>query len=151
MGQEAEPKIDGALKAMNDLVKCRTGDNDYLLANVLTIADIAGVCAVGQPDFAGIRSGWQNHNWLVIGKSLTKGRASRKRDRDVRLEVQCDIRAGLKKVGYHRCGYRDQLTLVFSIRPASFQESGIVGRGEFINFEKLCPVLLYPDQSNIKI
>jgi glutathione S-transferase len=53
-------KIDGALKTMSELVKSRTGGSDYLLANVLTIADIAVVCAVGHTDFAGIRPGWQD-------------------------------------------------------------------------------------------
>ncbi|KIV85543.1 hypothetical protein PV11_01226 [Exophiala sideris] len=53
-------KIDGALKALNELAKSRKEGSDYLLADVMTIADIAVVCAVGQVDFAGIRQGWQD-------------------------------------------------------------------------------------------
>ncbi|KAI1617953.1 hypothetical protein EDD37DRAFT_691507 [Exophiala viscosa] len=53
-------KIDGALKAMNELAKSRKEGSDYLLADVMTIADIAVICAVGQVDFGGVRPGWQD-------------------------------------------------------------------------------------------
>ena len=53
-------KIDGAMKAMDELVKKKKdGGDDYLLGGTLTIADIAVVCAVGQIDFTGVRTGWQ--------------------------------------------------------------------------------------------
>jgi glutathione S-transferase len=53
-----ERKIDGAMKAMNELVKAK-GSSEYLLGGKLTIADIAVVCAVSQIDWGGIREGWQ--------------------------------------------------------------------------------------------
>ena len=53
-------KIDGAMKAMDELVKKRDSGDDYLLGGTLTIADIAVVCAVGQIDFTGVRAGWQD-------------------------------------------------------------------------------------------
>ncbi|KAK7887302.1 hypothetical protein LTR67_009722 [Exophiala xenobiotica] len=51
-------KVDGAMKAMNELAKER-GSSDYLLGDVLTIADIAVVCAVGMVEFAGLRPQWK--------------------------------------------------------------------------------------------
>ena len=50
-------KIDGAMKAMDELAKKRKGD--YLLGDTLTIADIGVVCGVGQVDFGNVREGWK--------------------------------------------------------------------------------------------
>lgn len=52
-------KIDGALKAMNALAKAVERESEFLIGNVLTIADIAGVCAVEMLDLRGMREGWR--------------------------------------------------------------------------------------------
>ncbi len=52
-------KLDGAMKAMDELAKSRRKGSDYLLGGTLTIADIAVVCAVGMVDFINLREGWQ--------------------------------------------------------------------------------------------
>jgi glutathione S-transferase len=57
-------KVDGAMKAMNQLAKERKqsqggSTSEYLLGDVLTIADIAVVCAVGMVEFAGLRPQWK--------------------------------------------------------------------------------------------
>ncbi|KAL1606468.1 hypothetical protein SLS60_003872 [Paraconiothyrium brasiliense] len=53
-------KIDGAMRAFEDLVKERKkADKQYLVGDDLTIADIAAVCGVGHIDFAGAREGWK--------------------------------------------------------------------------------------------
>lgn len=44
-------KIDGGLKALSKLAQERPTGQDYLLGNVLTIADIAVVCTVTQVEF----------------------------------------------------------------------------------------------------
>ena len=52
-------KIDGGMRALNELVKNRK--EEYLIGDgkTFTIADIAAVCAVGQIDFGGIRPDWK--------------------------------------------------------------------------------------------
>lgn len=41
------PKVDGALKAMHGLAVARGPETDFLFGRVLTLADIAVLCAVG--------------------------------------------------------------------------------------------------------
>ena len=48
-------KIDGGLKALSELAKARPEGQDYLLGNVLTIADIAVACTVAQIEFVKVR------------------------------------------------------------------------------------------------
>lgn len=52
-------KVDGGLRAFDHLVAQRKGE--YLVGDgkVMTIADIAVVCATSQVDFGGIRQGWK--------------------------------------------------------------------------------------------
>ncbi|KAM3420734.1 hypothetical protein BST61_g3983 [Cercospora zeina] len=66
--QRQERKIDGGMRALSELVKTRKengggggggGGGEYLLGDVLTIADIALVCTVGHIEFAGVRKGWK--------------------------------------------------------------------------------------------
>ncbi|KAK3056899.1 hypothetical protein LTR09_001937 [Extremus antarcticus] len=51
-------KINGGMRAFDELVRSRKGE--YLIGDgqTMTIADIAAVCAVGHIDFAGVRSEW---------------------------------------------------------------------------------------------
>ena len=58
-------KVDGGLKAFEELVKSRKGD--WLVGGVYTIADIAVVCSVGQVDFGGIRPNWKEEYPLLAG------------------------------------------------------------------------------------
>ena len=53
-------KIEGGMKAFDELVKGRKGE--YLIGdgNTFTIADIAVVCAVGHMDFARMMEGWKD-------------------------------------------------------------------------------------------
>lgn len=59
MGRQ-ERKIDGGIRAMNDMVK-RPRQGNYLVGDgkTYTIADIAVVCAIGQIDFSGTKEGWK--------------------------------------------------------------------------------------------
>ncbi|KAF2210122.1 hypothetical protein CERZMDRAFT_118308 [Cercospora zeae-maydis SCOH1-5] len=58
--QRQERKIDGGMKALNELVKTNVkGGGEYLWGDVLTIADIAVVCTVGHIEFAGVRKEWK--------------------------------------------------------------------------------------------
>lgn len=52
-------KVDGGMRAFDELAKRRKGD--YLIGDgrTYTIADIAAVCAIGHIDFSGIRSEWR--------------------------------------------------------------------------------------------
>ena len=52
-------KINGGMKAFDELVKNKKGE--YLIGDgkTFTIADIAAVCAVGHIDFAGVRPDWK--------------------------------------------------------------------------------------------
>lgn len=53
-------KIDGGLKAFEELVKNRTPENsEYLIGDTFTIADIAVVCATTQIEFTKIREDWR--------------------------------------------------------------------------------------------
>ncbi|CAK4027991.1 glutathione S-transferase [Lecanosticta acicola] len=52
-------KIDGGLKAFEELVKKRESGSEYLLANQFTIADIALSCCIAQIDFGKMRPQWQ--------------------------------------------------------------------------------------------
>ena len=52
-------KIDGGMRAFEELAKNRPSGSDYLIGDQLTIADIAVVCAVAQIDFGKLREGWQ--------------------------------------------------------------------------------------------
>ncbi|GIZ44201.1 hypothetical protein CKM354_000740500 [Cercospora kikuchii] len=56
-----ERKIDGGMRALEELAKKKNGKGEYLLGdgNVMTIADIAVVCTVGHIEFAGVRKGWK--------------------------------------------------------------------------------------------
>lgn len=52
-------KIDGALRAFNDMVVSRKDKGkEYLVGDEMTIADIAAVCTVGWIEWAEIREGW---------------------------------------------------------------------------------------------
>ncbi|KAH7076297.1 glutathione S-transferase domain-containing protein [Paraphoma chrysanthemicola] len=52
-------KIDGAMRAFNDMVVERqNAGKDYLVGEELTIADIAAVVTVGWVEWAGLREGW---------------------------------------------------------------------------------------------
>lgn len=53
-------KIDGGMKAFEELAKSIPYGQDFLLGNQLTIADIAVCCATAQIEFGGIRTGWQD-------------------------------------------------------------------------------------------
>lgn len=52
-------KIDGGMKAFEELAKNRPDGQDFLLGNQLTIADIAVCCTAAHMEFAGARPGWQ--------------------------------------------------------------------------------------------
>lgn len=52
-------KVDGGMKAFEELVKARPEGQDYLIGNQLTIADIALCCAAEQINFGNLRPGWQ--------------------------------------------------------------------------------------------
>ena len=52
-------KIDGGLKGLDELVK-KKGSDDFLVAGVYSIADIAAGCAVGMIDFLDVRPGWKS-------------------------------------------------------------------------------------------
>lgn len=54
-----ERKIDGGLRAFEELAGGRPSGQEYLLGNMLTIADIAVGCTVAQVNFARIRPDWQ--------------------------------------------------------------------------------------------
>jgi glutathione S-transferase len=54
-------KVDGALRAFNDMVIARkAASQEYLVGDELTIADIAVVCTVGWIEWAKIREGWED-------------------------------------------------------------------------------------------
>lgn len=53
-------KIDGGLRAFENLVKARLGGSEYIVGSTYTIADIAVACAVAQIDFDGMRPGWKD-------------------------------------------------------------------------------------------
>ena len=52
-------KLDGGIRAFDELVRKRRGE--YLLGDgsVFTIADIALTCTIGHVEFAQVRPGWQ--------------------------------------------------------------------------------------------
>ena len=53
-------KIDGAMRAFEQLAKNRSSDSGrFLIGDQLTIGDIAAVCAVAQIDFGGLRPTWK--------------------------------------------------------------------------------------------
>lgn len=53
-------KMNGAMKAFEELAKTRTKESDYLLGNKLSIADIAVICAVGMVDFGSdLKTTWK--------------------------------------------------------------------------------------------
>lgn len=53
-------KIDGAMRAFQDLVKKRKEEGGvYLVGKELSLADVAVVCAVGFVEFCGLREGWR--------------------------------------------------------------------------------------------
>jgi glutathione S-transferase len=53
-------KVDGALRAFNDMVvKRKEVGKEYLVGEELTIADIGAVCTVAWIEWAGIREGWK--------------------------------------------------------------------------------------------
>ncbi|KAF2126300.1 glutathione S-transferase domain-containing protein [Dothidotthia symphoricarpi CBS 119687] len=53
-------KLDGAMRAFNDMVQERKNDGKgYLVGEELTIADIAVVCTVGFIDFGELRPQWK--------------------------------------------------------------------------------------------
>jgi glutathione S-transferase len=65
-------KIDGALRAFNDMVVERVDQGkEYLVGEELTIADIAAVCTVGWIAWAGIRQGWEA-KYPVLAKWVEK-------------------------------------------------------------------------------
>ncbi|KAH7063928.1 glutathione S-transferase [Paraphoma chrysanthemicola] len=52
-------KIDGAMRAFNDMVVERqNAGKEYLVGEELTVADIAAVVTVGWVEWAGLREGW---------------------------------------------------------------------------------------------
>ena len=57
--ERQERKIDGGLKALDEMVKSKKGEFLVGDGKTFTIADIAAVCAVSQIDFGGFRPGWQ--------------------------------------------------------------------------------------------
>ena len=57
--QRQARKIDGGLKAFDDLIKNKKGEYVIGDGKTYTIADIAIACAVGQFDFGGVRPGWK--------------------------------------------------------------------------------------------
>lgn len=52
-------KIDGGMRAFEELAKTRSLGQEFLLGEQLTIADIAVCCTVRQIDFAKTREGWR--------------------------------------------------------------------------------------------
>jgi glutathione S-transferase len=65
-------KIDGALRAFNDMVVARVDQGkEYLVGEELTIADIAAVCTVGWISWAEIRRGWEE-KYPVLAKWVEK-------------------------------------------------------------------------------
>jgi glutathione S-transferase len=58
--ERQDRKVDGALRAFNDMVvKRKEQGKEYLVGEELTIADIGAVCTVAWIEWAGIREGWK--------------------------------------------------------------------------------------------
>lgn len=84
-------KIDGGMRAFEELAKSRPDGQDYLLGNQLTIADIAVCCATAHIDFAGVRPGWED-KYPGLAKYWVKmeGRPSFKETKPVMFDLKPD-------------------------------------------------------------
>lgn len=83
-------KVDGGLKAMNELVKDAKGG--YLVGDQLTIADIAVVCAVGHIDFSGVRPDWKkNYPDLKAYWEKLDERENFKKTRPVMFDIDTNV------------------------------------------------------------
>ncbi|KAI5359773.1 putative uncharacterized GST-like protein YibF [Septoria linicola] len=91
--QRQNRKIDGGMKALEELVKGRKEGEEYLLGGVLTIADIAIVCAVGQVQFTKIRPDWKEkypelkRYWERLDQGRESFRETRPRSFDLKPET----------------------------------------------------------------
>lgn len=84
-------KLDGGMKAFEELMKKRPSGSEYLLANQLTIADIAVCCAVTQLDFAKLRPEWQGiYPELKRYWEKTESRESFRQTTPVMFDIKTD-------------------------------------------------------------
>lgn len=86
-------KIDGALRAFNDLISARVNaGKEYLVGDELSIADIAAVCTVGWIGWAGVRQDW-GEKYPVMKKWIEglDGRKEFEETRPVMFDLKEDV------------------------------------------------------------